>query len=80
MAYTNTTKSKLENSAQFLSCWLKFAHAYRKILDPLEIVRLYLSDDKHSSLLFRSFSGLYYKSFRIVIYDRNYSTIVEPVL
>ncbi len=25
-------------------------------------------------------SGLYYKSFRIVIYDRNNSTIVEPVL
>ncbi len=25
-------------------------------------------------------SGLYYKSFRIVIYDRNDSTIVEPVL
>jgi hypothetical protein len=25
-------------------------------------------------------SGLYYKSFTIVIYDRNDSTIVEPVL
>ena len=25
-------------------------------------------------------SGLYYKTFRIVIYDRNDSTIVEPVL
>ncbi len=25
-------------------------------------------------------SGLYYKSFRIVIYDRNDSTIVVPVL
>ncbi len=25
-------------------------------------------------------SGLYYKTFRIVIYDRNNSTIVEPVL
>ncbi len=24
--------------------------------------------------------GLYYKTFRIVIYDRNDSTIVEPVL
>jgi hypothetical protein len=24
--------------------------------------------------------GLYYKSFRIVIYDHNDSTIVEPVL
>ncbi len=28
----------------------------------------------------RSASGLYYKTFRIVIYDRNDSTIVEPVL
>jgi hypothetical protein len=25
-------------------------------------------------------SGLYYKTFRIVIYDHNDSTIVEPVL
>jgi hypothetical protein len=25
-------------------------------------------------------SGLYYKTFRIVIYDRNDSTIVDPVL
>jgi len=25
-------------------------------------------------------SGLYYKSFRIVIYNQNDSTIVEPVL
>ncbi len=25
-------------------------------------------------------SGLYYKTFRIVIYDRNDSTIIEPVL
>ncbi len=28
----------------------------------------------------RESCGLYYKSFRIVIYDRNDSTIVEPVL
>jgi hypothetical protein len=27
-----------------------------------------------------SYSGPYYKSFRIVIYDLNDSTIVEPVL
>jgi hypothetical protein len=25
-------------------------------------------------------SGLYYKSFTIIIYDRNDSTIVEPLL
>jgi hypothetical protein len=25
-------------------------------------------------------SGLYYKTFRIIIYDRNDSTIVDPVL
>jgi len=32
--------------------------------------------------LIKSFSscGLYYKSFTIVIYDRNDSTIVEPLL
>jgi len=24
--------------------------------------------------------GLYYKSFRIIIYDRNDTTIIEPVL
>jgi hypothetical protein len=48
--------------------------------------------DKHSSLLqtFINYgrkksyniepSGLYYKTFRIIIYDRNDSTIVEPVL
>ncbi len=28
----------------------------------------------------RKTSGLYYKTFRIVIYDRNDSMIVEPVL
>jgi hypothetical protein len=30
--------------------------------------------------LYTDLSGPYYKSFRIVIYDRNDSTIVEPVL
>jgi hypothetical protein len=50
-----------------------------------------LVEDKHSSLLrtlvnydrkmFNTVSsGLYYKTFRIVIDDRNDSTIVEPVL
>ncbi len=36
---------------------------------------------KSSALgLFKETSGLYYNTFRIVIYDRNDSTIVEPVL
>ena len=29
---------------------------------------------------FSSSCGLYYKGFRIVIYDRNDSAIIEPVL
>ncbi len=48
--------------------------------------------DKRSSLLWKVItydrkkiynigtSGLYYKTFRIVIYNRNDSTIVDPVL
>jgi hypothetical protein len=31
-------------------------------------------------LLLRDICGLYYKTFRIVIYDHNDSTIVDPVL
>jgi hypothetical protein len=51
-----------------------------------------IARDKHSSLFGLTIikegkkfynidtSGLYYKTFRIVIYDRNDRTIVEPVL
>jgi len=45
-----------------------------------------ISAEKHSSLLGpfvseeNDYSGLYYKSFAIVIYDRNGRTIVEPLL
>ncbi len=48
-----------------------------KIFKVREVKRINYFVENESSWLS---SGLYYKTFRIVIYDRNDSTIVEPVL